>query len=183
MTDATAPSVVDAPEWLLQHVTEPLHRVGIDLPPFGLQAVLLLGVLVALFAFRGKLWPPAKAKPISLLTGATVMLIGLIVLADWTMQFLYPLPGYLSGTVRTERLFGISIALLDLRGEQVNDDSGAIDSESGEFVLRYRIGLGTAPKALAVRRAGCRDELILLGRRQLRSGTLKEVAFQCSPPA
>jgi hypothetical protein len=180
MDDAAAPSLIDMPGWLLQHVTEPLHDVGIALPPFGLQAVLLCCVMAALFAFRKLFWPPEKANPASLLAGAAILLIGLTVLADWAMQAVFPLPGYLSGTIRAERLSDVSLALLDARDEQMNKDSGAVDSESGAFVLRYQIGVGEMPKTLVVKRSGCRDKSMLIGRAQLRAGTVEEVEFRCT---
>ena len=172
MEEAT--KLIERPGQVLDKVVEVLAKVGIDLPALVLQIFLLMLTLVVLFvAFRmaradtvatSLAWLPAVALGL-IVVGIVFGIIGQALL-----------PNRLIGRVAAPDLNGLTVDLLDFRGQEISMN-GTVDSGSGEFITYYSpLWYGRA-RTLRVTAPACKPRDHAMSRNRLRTESTWE--FVC----
>jgi hypothetical protein len=73
----------------------------------------------------------------------------------------------------------VHIGAVDFRGDQIPAGSGAVDSVTGEFVLRYKVTFGDRPRALIVSKPNCAEQKVPISRAKLRAQSDFIVNYTC----
>ena len=172
-------SLFDTPEKYLDKITDLLAKVGIELPPFGSQLILLIFVAGTLIVLRKRFWPPKKDKPLSILSAMALGCILIAILYSWLHLLIKPLPDHILGKVKTGDLNNVLVNVIDFRGEIISVGSGAVDTATGEFILRYKVSFGDRPRALVVSKRNCASKKYSIGRVKLFAESEFILNFTC----
>lgn len=177
MSDSDALTVIDYPGQLLDKTTELLAKVGVDLSPGASQAIMLLLCVGVLLAFRKHVWPLRRAAPLWLLGMTVLGLVGVSILATWLLGVVAPLPDHVYGRVLSSDRQEIRVAVVDFRGEPMG--TAPVDTDRGDFGIRYVPSFGDRPRALVVKKPGCDDVRHPLARSTVRAGLAVDFDFRC----
>jgi amino acid transporter len=178
--DKAVLSFFDYPGEFLDKIVEQLAKVGVDVGPLGSQLVLLLLAAATLFAFRRQFWPLRSARPWGLISGVAVIVLAAGVIYSWIYQLIKPLPDHVYGKVHAAELSNIRVSVIDLQGELIPAGTGAVDTVTGEFALRYRVSFGDRPRALRVSKPGCEERRYPISRARLRAQEEFILDFTCA---
>ncbi len=158
MTEETSGlSILDYPGRVFDTVSNLFGSVGIELTPLASQGILLLLITVTLVVFRKRYWPFKTAQPLWAIGAGALCIVAAGIVFSWVHLFINPLPDHIFGKVHSPDLSGVRVSLVDFQGNEIPTGSGAVDSVTGEFVLRYRVPFGDRPRALIVSKPHCSD--------------------------
>ena len=179
MDETTDPiKLMDLPGQFLDKIVEVLAKVGIELPALVLQVFLLVLVLVVLFVVLRSVLPDwRKAKLLSLLGAGAIALVGVGIVFGIVSQLM--LPNRLAGRVAGQDLNGLTVDLLDFRGEPVST-SGSVDTQTGEFIAYYSPAWNGRVRSLRISSAACKPRAHAVPRSRL--GTESSWDFACEKP-
>jgi len=170
--------LMDLPGQFLDKIVEVLAKVGIELPALVLQVFLLVLVLVVLFVVLRSVLPDwRKAKLLSLLGAGAIALVGVGIVFGIVSQLM--LPNRLAGRVAGQDLHGLTVDLLDFRGEPVST-SGSVDTQTGEFIAYYSPAWNGRVRSLRISSAACKPRAYAVPRSRL--GTESSWDFACEKP-
>jgi hypothetical protein len=175
-------NLLDYPAQFLDQLTGLVAKVGVELSPFATQAALLVLSIVIVAAFRNQFWPLKTAKPIGVISAVALLLAAFAIVISWVNELARPLPDHIFGRVQATGLDGLYVSVRDFRDEMIAAGSGAVDSVSGEFALRYRAPFADRPRSLLFSKPGCADQRYNISREKLRSGEEFVVDFACREP-
>jgi len=161
-------------DWIL---TMPGQLVS-KLPAALVQVVLLSAVVAALVLLRGRYWPVAGKPPAGLAIGFVLMLSAATILYHW-VDYLVSSSDHLSGRVNAMRLDGIRVLTRDHRHQQMSLGDMPIDTQTGDFTLRYTPEFGARPRYLSVIKPGCRNLNYPVSRDEWRSVDKIEIPYTC----
>ena len=175
----TVESLLQSPGDVLDHITDQLARVGIDLPPFPTQIFLLVLTVSLLIPTAKRLRPRKKADRAPLIAVAALGLLALGILIgvldNATMS------NRVSGSVQSDRLPDVRVCLLDSRGRTISSDSGLVDTDTGHFALHYSPLVDGRARKLRIAAQGCQLQEVELFRQQLRAGSELQWTYKCVP--
>jgi len=170
--------LMDLPGQFLDKIVEVLAKVGIELPALVLQVFLLVLVLVVLFVVLRSVLPDwRKAKLLSLLGAGAIALVAVGIVFGIVSQLM--LPNRLAGRVAGQDLHGLTVDLLDFRGEPVST-SGSVDTQTGEFIAYYSPAWNGRVRSLRISSAACKPRAYAVPRSRL--GTESSWDFACEKP-
>jgi len=170
-------SLLQWPADLLDKIVALLGKVGIDLAPLWLQLFLLALVVALLIPAIKRLRARKKADRLPLVAVAALALVAFgvaIGLAENATT-----PNRVAGSVVSDRLADVRVALLDFRGRTVSSGSGLVDTISGRFALHYSPLVDGRARKLRISARGCREQDVELSRAQLRAATEAQWSHQC----
>jgi len=170
--------VSDLPGRAVDGLMTLLGRSGSDLPPALVQATLLSALVVALILLRRHYWPVAGKPRAGLIFGMVLMLSACAILYHW-IDYLAWSSDHFSGRVNATQLDGIRVLARDHRDQQVSLGDMPVDTQSGEFRLRYTPEFGARPHYLSVTKPGCRDLDHAISRAEWRSGAGVDIDYTC----
>jgi hypothetical protein len=177
--EASGLSVLDYPGQAFDKVSDLLGLVGIELSPLASQVILLTLTLVTLAVFRKHYWPLKSAQPMWAIGAGALCIVAAGIVFSWGYLLINPLPDHVFGKVHSRDLTGIRISLVDFRGDEIPTGSGAVDSVTGEFVLRYRAPFGDRPRSLIISKPHCADHEEPVSLAKLRAGSEFNVNYVC----
>ena len=175
MDEAT--KLIERPGQILDKVVEALAKVGIELPALVLQLFLLVLTVVVLFVALRLARAETAAKPFELVGAVALGLVAVGIVFGIVAQAL--LPNRLIGRVVATDLRGVTVELLDFRGQGIST-SGTVDSTSGEFIAYYSpVWYGRA-RTLRITATACKPRDHAMSRGRLRTESTWE--FVCEKP-
>jgi hypothetical protein len=89
------------------------------------------------------------------------------------------LPRRVGGSVASDRLADVRVALLDFRDRTISSDAGVVDTTSGYFALHYNPLMNGRARKLRLIAPACTVQDIELSRAQLRAQSEMQWSFQC----
>lgn len=170
-------SLLQWPGDLLEKIASLLGIVGIDLAPLWLQFFLLALIVALLIPAAKHLRARRKADRLPLVGVVALALVGIGVLIGLVENA--TTPRRVAGTVLSNRLTDIRVALLDFRDSVISSGSGLVDTNSGRFALHYNPLVDGRARKLRVSAPGCLTQDIVLARAQLRAATEAQWNHQC----
>jgi hypothetical protein len=179
-------SMLDLIPTSLEKVQEILAGVGIVLPPFLLQAFMLVIDLVLLVVLLRQARRGTTKLP-ALMASVTLALVAFGVLYSWSEQWLNPLPREIAGLIETagkgeQRLWSrMRLSVLDFHHQKISGQDGLVDTSNGRFALPYEASFGVRPRYLRVTISGCKEMEYSIGRGELRQGTVS-ILYKCGGP-
>lgn len=173
-------ALLDMPGQAFDMAIELLSMVGIQPSPFVSQFFLLIITLAILAWVLRRAWPIKKDVKVGTVLGIVVFgLVSITILIHWIYLVINPLPDHIFGKIVTSDLAELRVELRDFRGEAVPVGSGAVDQESGDFVLRYQIPFGDRPRQLVVSQPGCQSQSYPVSRSKQRAQADFILAYDC----
>lgn len=172
-------SLLEWPGDLLEKISSLLGKVGIDLAPLWLQLFLLALVVALLIPAAKRLGARRKADRLPVVGVVALALVGIGVLIGLLENA--TTPRRVAGSVLSNRLTDVRVALLDFRDSVISSGSGLVDTTSGRFALHYNPLVDGRARKLRVSAPGCLAQDIVLSRAQLRVATEAQWNYQCIP--
>lgn len=177
MPDA-AVKILEIPSQLLEKVIETLAKVGIELPALGWQLFLLALVMAVLYPAFRKLRsrePGERAIPLTETVALGLIALGIV----WGVVSQTLLPRSLWGHVISINLQDVRVQLLDFRGRTISSGSGAVDTETGAFVLDDNPIVNGRARTLRIVAQGCAPRDYEIPRSHLRAGSELQWEYDC----
>lgn len=172
-------SVLQAPGEILDWIVALLGKVGIDIAPLWLQIFLLLLVAALLVPLYKKRKARKKAERPPLIKLAALALVAAGVLIGLTENA--TTPGRVGGTLKSDQLADLRLALLDFRGREISSGSGLADTTTGRFALHYSPLIDSRARNLRVIAPNCKPQDFELARPQLRAEAELTWSHKCVP--
>ncbi|MCA3228216.1 MAG: hypothetical protein ING40_04180 [Burkholderiales bacterium] len=172
-------ALLKLPADLLDQTTALLGKVGIDLAPLTLQVFLLALVVALLVPTVRKLRARKKADRAPLINVVVLSLVAAGVLIGMLENA--TTPSTVRGTLTSDRLHSVQIALLDFRDQVISFGDGRPDTQSGMFVLHYKPLVDSRARKVRISSAGCKPQEATLARAQLRAETRLSLNHACIP--
>jgi hypothetical protein len=181
MTTDVAPdsamSWLKSPGEILDVLVQLLSQIGIDLPPLVLQGFFLLLVVALLIPAWKKLRARKKADRLPLVFFVAMSLLGVGVILGLIDNL--TMPSRVAGTLSSDRLAELRVALLDFKGRTISTDAGMVDTTSGHFALHYDPVTNGRAQTLRITLPACKTQDLALSRPQLRAQTELQWSVQC----
>jgi hypothetical protein len=172
-----AGTLLKLPGELLDQIAALLSKVGIDLAPLTLQLFLLALVAALLVPTIKKLYARRKVDRVPMINVVVLALVAAGVLIGLVENATTPTT--VRGTLASDRLHSVELALLDFRDQVISYGDSRPDTQSGVFVLHYKPLVDGRARKLRVTAAGCRPQETALARAQLRAETRITEDFAC----
>ena len=169
---------LDQVSTLLDQITKALQAVGIEVPAFSSQVVMLVLIVTLLYVLRKTWWPLAKAALQGLMGAAVLFITGLLIVASWVGQWSNPPPSTVQGIILGGDRARVSIKLMDLHGNSMGQPP-VVDPQNGNFLAFYEFSLGRYPRSLSVIGPDC-EKHVSVTLSQLREGHIFQVRYDCS---
>ena len=170
--------VFDLPGLIVDGLITTLGPLAGAVPAWLVQASLLLPVVALLVLFRKRFWPLVGKPPAILAIGLALITTGFVVLYHWVDYAIWS-TDHLNGRVSASQLDGVRVLARDHRRRQVSLGSVPVDTQSGDFSLRYRPEFGARPVYLLVEKPGCRSLTYPISRAQWKSLAGIVIEFSC----
>jgi len=173
-------TILDTPGQVFDVVVDTLSRVGIELSPFVSQLFMLAITFTLFFWLARKNWPINKTTKINALISTIALgLISIAIISHWACLYFNPLPDHVAGKVKGTGLNAMTVELTGSHGDSIHLGNGAVDQNSGDFVLRYQAPFGDRPREFIVVKAGCEKETFPINQNKLRSRAEFILNFEC----
>ncbi len=170
--------VFDFPGLIVDGLMTGLGPLTSGMPAWLVQTFLLLPVVVGLTLLRKRLWPFAGKPPVALAIALVLLATGVVVLYHWVDHAIWSMD-HLNGRMSAGRLDGVRVSALDHRHRQMSLGSVPVDTQSGDFSLRYEPEFAARPVYLLVEKPGCRSLTYPISRTQWKSLAEIVVEFSC----
>jgi len=174
---STLDSLLQSPGELLDVIVAQLGKVGIDLPAVALQIFFLVLVVAMLFPLWKRVRARRKADRLPMVAFVAMLLVAVGVLLGFLDNL--TLPRRISGSVASDRLPDVRVALLDFRDRTISSDAGVVDTTSGYFALHYNPLMNGRARKLRFIAPACKAQDVELSRAQLRAQSEMQWSFQC----
>jgi hypothetical protein len=175
---------LNVPDVSLELLGSWTQRLGITVPIFIYQGIAFVGGAALLAGTgRNRVWPPWRWTTRALLTSIPAAFLVLSTAFYWGSGIVHPYPDHVQGRILVPNhpagLRGLQVAVLNSSGEDISIGSGAVDTRTGEFTLRYRRVFYDRPQSIRIRRPGCREVLHPMPKELLRSRGSIQLRFRC----
>lgn len=172
-------ALLQVPGDVLDRVLALLSKVGVELPPLGLQLFLLVLVAALLVPAIRTLKARRKADRTPWIAVAALSLVEAGILVGIVENA--TTPGRVHGTLQSEQLAQVTLQLLDFRDLVISTDAGRADTTTGEFALHYNPIWDGRARKLRVTAPGCAPQQVDLARSQLRAEAELRWTYPCAP--
>lgn len=170
-------SLLHWPGEVLDSIVALLGKVGIDLAPIVLQLFLLTLVVALLISTFKRLRARKKEDRLPSVAVVALVLVALGVLGGLFENA--TTPSRVAGSLQSDRLADVRVALLDFRDVVISKGSGLVDTNSGRFALHYSPLIDGRAHKLRITAPNCRVQDIPLSRTQLRERNELLWSYQC----
>jgi hypothetical protein len=173
--------VLDFIPKIIEKITAILHKAGIILPSFVIQAFLLILTFILLFLLIQRI--RKNRGTMETIGAAALGLIAVGILISWGEQILFPLPGEIDGYIKLvdrprDIYTNIRVNVFDVQGNKISYNSDRVDSV-GRFIVKYSTDFGVKPYVLRVEAPGCTSTDYPLTRPDIRRKSTGDIQFNC----